>query len=213
MNLIGIDFSMTSTAVCIYTGKEYIYNVISRDWNSKSKAKTWNLHNILTENKIINLHTWEYKKKDNYIDKESLKIPHAEYLSNEIFSIIEPYIMDSQIAIEGPSYNSIGNSFIDLLQYNTIFRTLFYKQYNGKEMLVVPPTQVKKCIGKGNSNKTEIFLLYKEKEFENDILLQFIKSQPQNLFLEESAKKITVKKPMDDIIDSRLIIEYLKSIN
>ena len=125
MSLIAIDFSINSTAICIQhdQGLEW-FNFVS---NLNLDRKPYSIHKELVDSSR-NVHVIGYernKPKDlDYSDEQSWKIANANCLSYTIMNTIAPYIDEESIfAFEGYSYGSKGNSFIDLITYNTFLKS------------------------------------------------------------------------------------------
>ena len=100
-----------------------------------------------------------------------------------------------EIRIEGYSYASKGNSFIDLITFNTYLKVKLIQNY-GHIIRVVPPKTLKKSYtGNGNASKC-------------DMIRHFMESS--DLSLKDKIKKLdfikegefTIPKPIDDLVDS-----------
>ena len=129
MNLVAIDFSITSTAVCVSTPEKiHWFNFAS---NLDLNKKAFKVHKDL-EDLGLNIIGYERNKpKDlTYTQEQSFKINNANQLSYSIINAIAPYINeDTLFGIEGYSYGSKGNSFIDLITYNTFLKSKILRNH------------------------------------------------------------------------------------
>jgi hypothetical protein len=112
---------------------------------------------------------------------------------------------DLKIALEGFSYGSTGNSFIDIVQYNTFLRSRLLNEFGADRIYIVQPSHVKKLAGKGNANKH-----FMAKAFQEDVLndSQLRKTKLWNWCKEKDfSEKIPL--PISDLIDSYFVLKTL----
>jgi Holliday junction resolvasome RuvABC endonuclease subunit len=198
MCIIGIDFSINSTAVCIKTAKNnHLFSFVP---NYKKGKKAFEIHDRL---KGI-IATQSYIKPDKLTDsiqEQANKLINADQLSGIIMSIITSFDEPvEEIRIEGFSYASKGNSFIDLITYNTYLKVKLIQEY-GHVIKVVPPKTLKKLYT-GNGNATKC-----------DMLRTFMNNQGNPL--QEEIRKMDIveidefkiPKPIDDICDAIALCE------
>tara|TARA_R110002051_G_scaffold318529_2_gene400990 strand:- start:1039 stop:1590 length:552 start_codon:yes stop_codon:yes gene_type:complete len=142
MVLSGIDYSLTSPAICIHVGE------------------TWDYNNCI-------FHYLSNKKK--YIDVFSGRFfgrSFDEYNSNEErYDSISSWAVDicefsDQVAIENYAYNATGRVF-NIAENTGILK---YKLFQcGIPLETIPPATVKKyATGKGNSGKAEMYEAFKQ---------------------------------------------------
>jgi len=205
MTIIAIDFSINSTAICVqHNNKLDWYNIVS---NLNLSRKGFSVHKELLESSD-NVHVIGYernKPKDlDYSDEQSFKISNANLHSDIIINAIEPYIGDSNtiITFEGYSYGSKGNSFIDLIAYNTFLKAkLMMVCQNGIQ--VVAPKSVKKYFtGNGNAGKPMMVNSFRDRTDSlliNDAVHNYISSVDFG---------DNVSKPIDDLVDAFAILKY-----
>ena len=234
---IGIDFSINSPGICINLNGTYkfisFYNnpKLNEDISLKKKTKRIHkesLHEILTNQNIIELIPYKrFLCKDSYSENQIIKLEDSIFIANlinqKIYEEVFQYSINSKIkyenlnlhiGIEGFSYSSNGQAFIDLISYATILRFKLYMQFlfvKTNSLNIYAPSEIKKFIGKGNYNKFDIFNVFLKETDENLLntkLFKFI-SENKNLCL----KKEIVNKPIDDLLDSfyimRLVINNL----
>ena len=179
MIIAGIDYSMRSPSICVFTGKE-------------SEAFTFDRCRFyfLTD-------TQKYAKFFlRNISGSRFNDWNCEY---QRYKSIADWAMDrlegcTHIALEGYSFGSKGKVFH--IAENT--GVLKYKIHmTGVPVEVVPPTTVKKfATGKGNADKTAM-----HKSFNTDTGV--------DLKEEITPDKKGVDNPVSDIVDSYYICKYL----
>ena len=196
--IIGIYFSINSTALVIKTEKGHIYFSFVPNYNEKLKA--FSIHEELKSPLIVR----SYKKDNpikNAVEDQSIKLRNADKLSDEIIDSLKILdIIPTEIRIEGFSYGSSGNSFIDLITFNTFLKVKLIKAY-GHIIKVVPPKTLKKAYtGNGNASKCDMLRSYIEKG-EGKL---HSKIRSLGIVKEEEFK---IPKPIDDIIDAIALTE------
>jgi len=193
MTTIGIDFSINSTAVAINKdGKLTIFSFVP---NYRSELAGFKIHKSLSD--MISVISYEKggNTKDALADQR-IKLQNADNLSDQIIEAIKPHVTENpEIRIEGFSFGSKGNSFIDLVSFNTFLKVKIIQSY-GHCIDVVPPKSLKKIYtGNGNASKCDMLRKFLE-----------VKDTPFKLRLVElgldRAEEFTLPKPIDDIIDS-----------
>ena len=109
---IGIDFSLTSPAICVYKNGEYnfisFFNDDGKDWK-KSKSKTYRYHNELCD--IIEVIPYTRRIDDcSYRTEQKTKMADALMVVNIIIEKLKSVIDDVVIiGREGVSYGSISS--------------------------------------------------------------------------------------------------------
>jgi hypothetical protein len=136
------------------------------------------------------------KAKDS-IEEQSNKLINADQLSDMIVCTFD-YMGIShvdEIRIEGFSYASKGNSFIDLITYNTYLKVKLIQKF-GHIIKVVPPKTLKKAYtGNGNATKCDMVRSYLEKSnsrFSDKIREMDIVKEGE----------FNIPKPIDDLVDA-----------
>lgn len=139
MNLIGIDWSITSPAICLFQGEEWIYENCSFFFFSKKEVKS----------------LFEYNYKAFKYPKWSIQEERIDILTTWAVNIISEYNPDN-IAIEGYSYGAKGRAVFDIPECTGVLKYKLYNQHY--EPLIYAPTAIKKyATGKGNSNKIQMY--------------------------------------------------------
>ena len=193
--IVGIDFSINSTALAIKIGKDTL--LFSFVPNYKPGKAAFKVHDALKEIITTVGYTKEASSKDS-LEDQCIKLRNADNLSNEILTIFKLLSLEDQITeirIEGFSYASKGNSFIDLITFNTFLKVKLIQKF-GHIIKVVPPKTLKKAYtGNGNASKCDMVRHYMNSS--NEKLQQ--KILEMNIVKEDD---FVIPKPLDDLIDA-----------
>lgn len=196
---IGIDFSINSTALTINDNSVFTY--YSFVPNYKKGIAKFKYHDLLQDfitiksyNKIENKKTKD-KKSDDYVTEQTNKLINADNLSQVILDEIKS-IKPDEIRIEGFSFGSKGNSFIDLIMFNSFLKLKLIQTFSNILFIISPKTLKKQFTGNGNANKTDMF---------NSFLLL---NNKLSIKLKEYDIKEDIPKPLDDVIDSFALSIY-----
>lgn len=215
MIYVGIDFSLNSPGVCIKRESgEYqfitFFNYGNRIWGEKT-PKSFEIHKYLIDTNVIGGVPYNriVDSKD-FIERERQKIQDADSISELIVNILSlAYNKDVceqsnvKICLEGFSYGSKGNSFIDIILYNSLLRKKLKDCFGIDNIYIYQPSAVKKLAGKGNANKH-----YMIDAFQKNVLDD--KDLVNSEFWQWSQNKdysIKIPKPVDDLIDSYFILQ------
>lgn len=138
MIIIGIDPSLSSTAITIYKNSKFsIYN-----YTNKKPDYKW----IKEINTYVEFRFHEFEDIEDYSKSETEKINIYDIVTDKIVNDIEKIIDDkTEIFIEGYSYSSAQGRLIDLVTFSTLlrFKLLRNKMVN---LNVIPPSTLKKTI-------------------------------------------------------------------
>ena len=190
--IIGIDFSINSTAVSINDeGKYTLFSFVPNFQSGKAAFRT---HDAI--NKIVTIVSYEKtaSSKDS-LEDQRIKLRNANRLSDQIVEHIRPYLDKAEfINIEGYSFGSKGNSFIDLITYNSFLKVKIL-QICGEKTWVWPPKSIKKMYtGNGNASKCMMVTRFMEDASP-------LRDKIAELgFVQED--EYTIPKPIDDIVDA-----------
>jgi len=196
MVYVGIDYSRISPAICKHDTENNSINFVSfcRDSLPKKILFLSDCSNY----KHINYPV--YVDDDEYTDKENSRCLHSLQLAK----IVSNEIPDNSIVfIEGYSYGSVGNEFINLIVYQHTLR-LELLQRNIK-FKVFTPREIKKAAGIKKSDKREMLLSFLNQDDEKVIKTDLYKNIINNKDILLKTKKID--KPLDDCIDSYFILK------
>jgi hypothetical protein len=198
--IVGIDFSINSTALTIKGEKSFL--IFSFVPNYDSKLKGFKYHKELEDNKLVVIESYNKDKssKDS-VEDQRIKLKNADDLSNQILSVFDlTGIVPTEIRIEGFSYGSKGNSFIDLITYNTFLKVKLIQRF-GHIIKVVPPKTLKKAYtGNGNASKCDMM-----RYFVNNTDSKLKKTIVEFGFMKEEGE-FNIPKPFDDLIDSVALV-------
>lgn len=194
MITIGIDMSKNSPGVCIHDGEDYRFLSFIRGQN---KGKIAEHYKSMTEHGAeIYFYEKTQPPKQEYSESEVWKVNDAMEYTEWIVSHL-PDSADA-VGIEGFSYGSSGNAFIDIVGYGYAVRAGIVKKYGKDKLHVFSPGNVKKKAGKGNANKEKIMEFFMG--LESDVC---------NTEFWKGLKNGTIdrtKKPVDDITDAYYVM-------
>ena len=206
---IGIDFSLTSPAICVYKNGEYsfisFFSDGGKDWK-KSKSKTYRYHNELCE--IIEVIPYTRKIDDsNYRHEQKTKMADALMISNLIIDKLKAIIDgDVIIGLEGFSYGSISSSTLDLAMYNSFLRMKLIENFGSDCLNIISPTEGKKMLfGKGNAKKEDMIQAFIDNRLKDDDLTKsdFWK------YCKSNGVDFKQPKPIDDLVDAYGILKSI----
>ena len=206
---IGIDFSLTSPAICVYKNEVYsfisFFNDGGKDWK-KSKSKTYRYHNELCE--IIDVIPYTRNIDDsNYRNEQKTKMADALMIVNLIIEKLKTIIDDDVIiGLEGFSYGSISSSTLDLAMYNSFLRMKLIENFGSDVLNIISPTEgKKKLFGKGNANKEEMIQAFIDNRLKDDAIMEsaFWK------YCKENGVDFKQPKPIDDLVDAYGILKSI----
>ena len=214
MTYIGIDFSLTSPAFCVFKGGKYFWGSLTRtdrtsDSLKKSKDKPYA---ILDGDPVIDLFFLTKKEMpEEYSARERVKIDYFQDIVDVFWYHLEPFLADEDIyiAMEGLSFASNGNALIDISMATALIRKKIVDRIGSSRFYVFPPTAIKKFAGKGNFKKDEMYhaLVQKTSEVGGDF------SHFTDIISKHASSWITkskqVNKPIDDLVDSSWICLFL----
>ena len=212
----GIDFSLNSPGTCTQDHKgKYtfitFFNYGNRIWDEEGRKipKSFSVHKELMDNKtILGFPYYRQVKDKDFLLREREKLTDGQNIADLISNIlITLYGTDEhKIALEGFSYGSKGNSFIDIVQYNTFLRNEIVNAWGVENISIYQPSHVKKLAGKGNANKHYMVKAFQDDVF-NDKDLRKTK-----LWKWTQGRDFTEKipKPIDDLVDAYFILNANK---
>lgn len=215
---IGIDFSLNSPATCIRNSKgDYIFisffNFGDRIWDDiKKMPKAFQVHQELIESEtILGFPYYRDVKADSFLIREREKLEDCKSIANLIVNALVSFfgVSNTHVSLEGFSYGSTGNSFIDIVQYNSFLRSLLLDAYGSSNISILQPSHVKKTAGKGNANKHYMIKafqddVFNDKDLRNTKLWKYVQGK------DFSTK---IPKPLDDLVDSYFILNSQTASN
>lgn len=217
MIYIGIDFSLTSPAFCVFKDGKYSWGSLTRtDRTAESLRKSKDKpYAILDGDPSIDLFFLTKKEMPvEYSARERVKIDYFQDIVDVFWYHIEPFIEreDVKIAIEGLSFSSNGNALIDISMATALIRKKIVDTVGSQNFFVFPPTAIKKFAGKGNLKKDEMFRALIKKS--PDVGGNF--SHFTDIISDNSSSWITksnqVNKPIDDLVDASWVCLFLVDV-
>ena len=195
MIFIGIDFSISSPAVCINDDNKFSYYSLYRP-GKLTKKEVIGI-DVLKEFKNLSLNINKpIVESKNYQLRETNNLIEAEFLTDSIIEYIQSKIKDSEVKIglEGFSYGSTGNRLAELAGYNYLLRHKLIK--NNYNFSIYSPKTIKAVAGNGNYNKDQIAESYLN-IIDDDELRIFLNDNKDTLFINRKYLKL-----IDDLIDT-----------
>ena len=184
-NLAGIDYSLTSPAICIWK---------KTDDNGQFNFNMCNVYYLETTQRlkgaapheVLNLHAESYPEWETEEQRHDL-------LSDWAMSIIG----GCQVFIEGYAFATSGKSHVRSVAENS--GLLKHKMYKIKQSFTsVPPSVIKKyATGKGNANKDLMYDAFSKES-----------NTPPDLQKILRPKSNKLSNPTTDIVDSYWICKY-----
>ena len=206
---IGIDFSLTSPAICVYKNNEYLFisffNDGGKNWKM-SKSKSYKYHNELSD--IIEIIPYTRKIDDsNYRNEQKTKMADALMIVNLIIDKLKTIIDDDVIiGLEGFSYGSISSSTLDLAMYNSFLRMKLIEFFGSDVLNIVSPTEGKKMLfGKGNAKKEDMIQAFIDNKLGDNVLVENVFWK----YCKENGVDFKQPKPIDDLVDAYGILKCI----
>ena len=183
MIIAGIDYSLTSPAICVWKSTDdrlFNFDDCALYYLEIPKRRGPTPHGIL------NIHANPYPEWETEEERHEL-------LSKWTMSIIT----GCEVFIEGYAFATSGTSHVRSIAENA--GLLKHKMYKVKQSFTsVPPTVIKKyATGKGNANKEGMY-----EAFVDELLT------PTDLKERLTPKATKVKNPVSDLVDSYFICKY-----
>lgn len=222
MNFIGIDLSLTSTAISVWNKNGYYFFSYLKNWEKPTK---WT--------KVIQDHVHitgiKYQTNEDYSIQENLKLKDYSHNTDNIIKDIKNVMVDGKVyfGIEGYSYNSETSSLIDLVCMSTMLRKKLIDDLNAEMTVYSPSTLKRECCGLvyGWTAKGKKVITYSTRNSDGIAGGSFVKHQmvkalndypcESNLsilvkenFMEMYSMK-SIPKPFDDLIDSYWCLKVL----
>lgn len=178
------------------------YNEEGRNFK-KGDPKDFGIHREISALEGVDIVRFKRRKKhEDYTVDQFQKMEDSNTLAE---LIAEKIPMLAPVGLEGYSYGSKGNSFIDLIAFNSTLRNCLYRR--GHKVSVFTPSQVKTCAGKGNLNKQGMFLAFVENRSKDPLLER---SQLWKWCVERRDFALgEIPKPIDDLVDAYWISKLL----
>jgi hypothetical protein len=202
--ILGIDFSLKSTAATLKSGDTYTFytfartDVIKEDTSLALRAAGVIVNTLPPEPAL--------PKKSTIAERERSSLDDACVLIPEITKWFCDLDIDAY-GIEGFSFASTGNRLAQISGYQWVLRWELHKMgMTSDKFWIFSPMTVKATAGKGNFKKEEMiaaFINSEDPELQKTGLWKALKNQP-SLF---QTKRGAWVKPIDDLIDSWWVLK------
>lgn len=213
MYIVGIDPSLSSSAISIYKDGEYkIFN-----YNNKKSNYTW----FKATNHLIDYAHHEYVIGNEFSESEVEKLRIYDEVTTNVVDNIKYEIGQepARIYMEGYSYSSKGK-IIDLVAFSTLIRYKLSKLPK-TDLFIVPPSSLKKYLGEMVYEKDKKGV-YRNDEGKaagsfdkKDMMMGLLNldiDSPYMDYLNEHRddllKPKNIPKPFDDVNDSLILAYY-----
>jgi hypothetical protein len=213
MNLVGIDFSINCPAFCCYKDGKFIWGSLTRSDRTKNSLvkNSKKPYSVLdSDENFILMFIEKNDLPSDYSKRERVKILYFLEIVDDLWnSIIE--IMgdcDFDVAMEGLSFSSNGNSLIDISMATSLLRERIINRIGVDKFHVFSPTSIKKFALKGNAKKNELYeslIDFKHGETNLSIFSKILEQNKKEWITPSGV----VNKPIDDIVDATWIVLYL----
>lgn len=128
-------------------------------------------------------------RKDEFDDD----LQRFDWLSSKVIELLEEHNVE-KVSLEGYSMGSTSSRIFQIGENTGILKKKLID--NDYKLVVIPPTMIKKfATGKGNANKQQM-------------ISAFLGASIIDLF--EIFQQSTIKKPLEDIVDSYFILRYIE---
>lgn len=206
MKLIGIDFSLNSTAVTIFDVEKDDIECLSF-LRLPANWKTTRKYNYLQAIDDVSKLELDVIVSDSVASTENDKLLQCLELVERIIKRLPTD--DIKVALEGFAFSSIGLRGLELAGYQYHLRTELIKtlKLNINDLYVFPPSTVKKTAGGGRYKKEDMMSAF----LRNDLKLHYQQKLGEELQLKAEQLKTTKdwKKPIDDVVDSFYVVQTL----
>lgn len=181
---IGIDYSMTSPAVCVHTGKD------------------WSIDNCIFHYRYSKVNLSQTSDFSKYVASKipEYKSEQERFYNNAVWCVSNIPKDSKGVLIEGYAYGSRTGIVFEMAEHTGLMKYLLWK--DSIPFNVSPPSEIKKfATSKGNADK-----LLMEEAFKNETGISNIRE-----ILGQSVKSVN---PSSDIIDSYYIckLNFFKSL-
>jgi hypothetical protein len=206
--IVGVDFSIKSTAVTVITnlGNIYFYtfarkSVAKEDFFLTLQSSGVNVISLPDEPPL--------PKTANLTDKERSSIRDGIMLTNSIAQTLaaHSFAEEDHVAIEGFSFASTGNRLAQISGYQWLLRAKLMEtlKISTDQLSFYSPMTIKATAGKGNFKKEEMI----EAFINSGVDCKFAR-RLREAPAEFQNKKGQWLKPLDDLVDSFWIAKTLE---
>lgn len=216
---IGIDASISSTAVCVLDKEgEKFYN-----YSNKEKLTQWmkDLESVVAYRQTI----YDYPK--GYSESEVYKVTYYNKTTDLIVEDLMNHCAgsDAIVAIEGYSYSSAAGNLIDLVTLGASLRYKLITKLNAHVTVLAPMTLKSESCKLAYDNYDAKKKVWRNDEGiaggsfqKHEMLKALFKRNPDCGLVKLLSGSIegllgmkNLPKPIDDLVDAKWCVEYLRS--
>jgi hypothetical protein len=213
MNLVGIDFSINCPAFCCYKDGKFIWGSLTRSDRTKNSLvkNSKKPYSVLdSDENFILMFIEKNDLPSDYSKRERVKILYFLEIVDDLWNSIIEIMGDCNfdVAMEGLSFSSNGNSLIDISMATSLLRERIINKIGVDKFHVFSPTSIKKFALKGNAKKNELYeslIDFKHGETNLSIFSRILEQNKKEWITPSGV----VNKPIDDIVDATWIVLYL----
>ncbi|NJO91100.1 MAG: hypothetical protein HC831_20645 [Chloroflexia bacterium] len=197
MYLIGIDFSITKPAACVWDSLLNRYHFIGwprPDHISKSRIDLYRKHGVTIYDR-----TDTKNPHQDSSAKMRFAVDNGSYIARIMFSELEPFLgVNTHISFEGLSFGSTGDAILQLSGYKYLLMEKLKEMVYLDNMYTYAPITLKKTAGcsKKGLGKNDMIRSFIE---ENTDFGKSIADNP-DLFMKKGDKNYI--ELLDDLVDS-----------
>lgn len=206
---VGIDFSILSTAICVY---DTITEEIEFATFARKRVVRDHVHKDLQNSGVYICLQDEHDIEKHMLAGNRNCVLDSEQLSDAIFSYIKTkydIYGGVKVCIESFSFGSTGNRLVQLAGYQYILRNKLAKLIGVENLYFVAPQTVKSIAGasKKGQNKKDMLDCFMDLDGNIKDNSFYINIKHNNYFRNKNNK---IQKPVDDIVDSYYIMKSIK---
>jgi len=198
--IVGIDFSMSKPAACIYINSEYFFY----SWPKELSIKNENIF----KNAGINI-----SKRIEVPNKDVVKydIINSDILSDLIIKTLIPFLdKETNIAFEGSSFASRGNATLSITAWRYILIYKLSKIISLDNIFHYAPITIKKTAGCSQKGKKKEDMIKAFIESGVDLQLRHeLKATPEKF----QKRTGTWIEHLDDLVDAYWAVETFREKN
>jgi hypothetical protein len=202
MNILGFDFSIVKPAACFMNDDKTTFKIWPRDLSAKNKDI------FRSAGVVVYDRTDEANSFSLSSDKIRFEVQNSIYLADLIlrsFNIKE----ETYLGFEGFSFNSGGNSGLQLSGYKYILMDRWKEKIPFSNMFTYAPQTIKKtagCSKKGEGDKKDMIQAFIDSGVDNTLRNE-LEANPDK-FKKRGGKNWI--DHLDDIVDAYWVVETLK---
>lgn len=200
ISIAAIDFSINSTCVAVLNQDGYLWHHFGREKSSYFKLSCPSFGQTLLPKR---------ERGEDYCSTERMKIKDSMALCQNVIEFLKIHNVE-RVAFEGHSFNSKGNSLLELVSYQFLLRSMLVSELKMEEnnLFFYSPITIKSFAGGAKFKKKDMLMKFLESD--DKILTNNEVYKTLNSSLDSVIKGEDVVKPIDDLVDSYWILKKLE---